>query len=203
MPSTKKPRKAYKPKIVRRNNMDYLITGMKPLACIDDELVKLCIKNHAAFASLAQGKAGKTEFDILLTAFNMTEALMMQKLGDGYHGVITEGQQAMYAIGVRSLRLGGKFIAKSEELRALNKAMELHDAQLEICTVAELEKAIFTVASTISKGKTIKIPVLKNDPTSKTENIRTDRNAADEQNRCSETGVLQSSDSAKSIAAVA
>jgi len=43
----------------------------------------------------------------------------------------------------------------------LNKLVELHDAQLEIITVRELEKAIALVESRLRKGKdTVKLPTV-------------------------------------------
>jgi hypothetical protein len=36
----------------------------------------------------------------------------------------------------------GKFILRGPELTSFNLAMEIHDAQLDACTVAELERAI-------------------------------------------------------------
>jgi hypothetical protein len=47
----------------------------------------------------------------------------------------------------------GKFILRGPELTIFNLAMEIHDAQLDACTVAELEKAIDLVTSIVrSKG---------------------------------------------------
>jgi hypothetical protein len=46
----------------------------------------------------------------------------------------------------------GKFILRGPELTSFNLAMEIHDAQLDACTVAELEKAIAFV-ETIVKNK--------------------------------------------------
>jgi hypothetical protein len=46
----------------------------------------------------------------------------------------------------------GKFILRGPELTSFNLAMEIHDAQLDACTVAELEKAIAFV-ETICRNK--------------------------------------------------
>lgn len=37
---------------------------------------------------------------------------------------------------------GGNFILRSSEMNALNTIMELHDAQMEVITIKDLEKAL-------------------------------------------------------------
>jgi hypothetical protein len=43
----------------------------------------------------------------------------------------------------------GKFILRGPELIALNLGMEIHDAQLQECTVTELEQAVDYVAAIV------------------------------------------------------
>jgi hypothetical protein len=58
----------------------------------------------------------------------------------------------------------GRFILKAEEMNALNEAMELHDAQLEVITLKDMENAIKLVneelrqkkmRSIVKKGETV------------------------------------------------
>lgn len=157
MASNKKPRKAYRPRKVLVDPVSYVLTGMKPLTWAKDELVTLRITNHGAFAALTQGRATRQDFELMVAALNMTEALMLQRLGDEYSNDMRAGQDALEAIAGRSVSLGGRFVVKAEEMKALNEAMVVHDAQLDVCTIAQLERAIDTVQQTIRQGRVKRI----------------------------------------------
>lgn len=152
MAANKKPRKAYRPKPVRIDPVGYVLTGLKPVGEVGDELVTLRIKNHGALAALTQGRATSLDFNMLISALNVTEALMMQELGAEYSPALKAGQEALTAIGQRCRTLG-RFVLRAEEMTALNLAMEVHDAQLEICTVAQIERAIHTVRKVVTTGR--------------------------------------------------
>ena len=64
--------------------------------------------------------------------------------GTEYSAEIRAGQDALLAVARRE-----RFILKPEELNALNLAMEVHDAQLDVCTVVQLERAIDIVQEDI------------------------------------------------------
>jgi hypothetical protein len=51
---------------------------------------------------------------------------------------------SLHAVGKRGVA-NNKFILKSDEMNALNLAMDLHDAQLEIITLKDMENAIKVV----------------------------------------------------------
>jgi len=157
MSISKKPRKAYKPKPVRIDPVGYVLTGMLPLGKVGSELITLRVRNHAAMAALTKGLATNEDFNLLISALNMTEALMMQDMGTEYSPELKAGQEALKAIGRRSLTIGKRFVMRAEEMSALNLAMEVHDAQLEICTVAQIERAIHMVRHTIKSGRAVAI----------------------------------------------
>jgi hypothetical protein len=52
-------------------------------------------------------------------------------------------------MGKRGLANGDRFLFTGPEMQAVNLAMDVHDAQLDECTVAELEKALNLVANEI------------------------------------------------------
>lgn len=152
MAANKKPRKAYRPKPVRIDPVGYVLTGMMPLDQVGDELVTLRVKNHGALAALTQGRATNDDFNMLISALNVTEALMMQDMGTEYSPDLRAGQAALTAIGQRRKQIG-RFVLRADEMKVLNLAMDVHDAQLEICTVAQIERAILTVRKTVLGGK--------------------------------------------------
>lgn len=144
-------RSKYRPKGVIVDTMLHVTSGMKRVGSIS-EGTTLKIKNHAALESLRLGKGTRDDIDILITAYNITEALAMLRIGDDWRNEIRAAQDALLAVGRRGAETG-KFILRGPELTLFNLAMQVHDAQLDACTVAELEKAIDIVADVIrSKG---------------------------------------------------
>lgn len=134
-------RSKYRPKGVLQNPLGYVLEGFTPVTQHDSFAIDLRTKNHWALAELTQGRATRPDLDVLINALNMTEALCRLGLGDDYEAVIKAGLQALRSVGGRGLATG-RFVLKSDEMNALNQAMELHDAQLDIATIRDIEKAI-------------------------------------------------------------
>jgi hypothetical protein len=93
-----------------------------------------------ALTNLTQGKAVREDIDTLIQAVNIVEALYRLGFGADYKDEVFAGLDALHDVGVRGV-ISGRFILKSEEMRALNMVIELHDAQLEVITVKDIEKA--------------------------------------------------------------
>ena len=150
----------YKPRGVVVDVMSWLKSGMQRANQVDNGsiITQTRIKNHLAIEALRKGQASKDDMDAIITAFNVTEALCLRGIGDDYRTEITAGQQAVFDIGFRSVK-HMKFIATGPELQAINLTMEIHDAQLDICTVAELEEALDYIWEQIRLKKVRRIPV--------------------------------------------
>jgi len=103
--------------------------------------------------SLAQGQATKEDFNRLISAANVVEALYLMGFGTEYKAEMDAGQAALIEVAQRQHKLG-KFVLKADELQALNLLMELHDAQLEVITVKDLERAIKLVERERAAGRT-------------------------------------------------
>jgi hypothetical protein len=144
-------RSKYRPRGVIMDTMLHVTSGMKKVGSISAGTT-LKIKNHGALESVRCGVGTKDDIDILITAFNITEALAMLRIGDDWKDEIRAAQDALLAVGRRGAETG-KFILRGPELTKFNLAMQVHDAQLDACTVAELERAIEIVEAVIrSKG---------------------------------------------------
>ena len=153
MASNKKPRKKYRPRPVRADIIGYVKESLSPVAAQHSFLLDLRIKNHSALAALTQGEATRTQFDVLIAAVNMTEAFYRLGIGDDYKDEIRDGLDALHSVGVRSTsRPDGRFILKADEMKAINTIMELHDAQLDVVTIKEMEQAIALVGRVV-RGK--------------------------------------------------
>lgn len=137
-------RSKYRPKKILANPVGYVLESLTPLVKHDDALVNLKVKNHYAMASLTQGRATKMDMDVLINMANMTEALYRLGFGTEYKDIIAQGNSALLAVSRRGAE-SNRFILKSEEMRALNELTELHDAQLEVATVKDIERGIALV----------------------------------------------------------
>mgnify|MGYP006270907161 CR=1 FL=1 len=114
--------------------------------------ITLKLKNHAAMDELVKGKGTRDHCDMMIAALNITEAFSMMGIGDEYQEEIKAGQDAMLTMCQRGLSKD-KFIFTGPELTAINLVMEIHDAQLDHCTLAELEQAIKVVSKVIKEKK--------------------------------------------------
>jgi hypothetical protein len=64
--------------------------------------------------------------------------------GKDYGDVVRNGLQALRDVGKRGVAYGN-FIMKASEMNALNSAMELHDAQMDVVTLNDMDAAIALV----------------------------------------------------------
>ena len=143
-------RSKYKPKGVRLDNMAWVQSGLKRVEDVS-ESATIKIRNHDAMNTLRLGTATKVEIDVLINALNVTEALARQGVGSDWMPELRAAQDALYTLAKRGLT--SRFIVRGEELKALNLAMEIHDAQLEAVTVKQLEAALDFVNETVRLKK--------------------------------------------------
>ena len=137
-------RSKYRPKKVLANPVGYVLEGMTPLGQHDDTLVNLKLKHHYAMTALTQGKADKHDMNKLIDMANMTEALFRLGFGTEYKDIITLGNSALLAVSRRGAE-SNRFILRSDEMKALNELVELHDAQLEVINVKDVDTAVALV----------------------------------------------------------
>jgi len=158
MGTTKKPRKKYRPKPVLQNPVGYVLESMMPIRNHDFPLVDLKIKNHMAMTMLLQGKAKKDNMDKLIALSNVSEALWELGFGKEYQNVCVDGRYAILSIVNRATK-HGRFTPTGPEITMLNTLMELHDAQMEVITVKDMERALDLVKAKLRGSKdTIKLP---------------------------------------------
>lgn len=145
-------RSKYKPKGVRPDAVSWVLSGLKPFKASPHEL-NLRIKNHDALNSIRLGTATRTDLDAIIAAMNMAEALIRIGVGTDWSIEIRAAQDALYHLAKRGVANGNRFILTGPELQALNLGMEIHDAQLDACTIQMLEQAIDIVAADIKNRK--------------------------------------------------
>lgn len=126
--------------------------GFEPLAQNNDHLMTLKIKNHAAMVALVQGTATAADVSTLIAMYNVSEALHKMGVGAEFSSFVTDGRAALTDIVHRSHKIG-KYTPTGSEIQTLNKLMELHDAQLDVITVKDMDAAIKMAQKEINSGK--------------------------------------------------
>ena len=149
-------RSKYKPKGVILDAMSWVKSGMKPVAETGDAITMLKLRNHSAMAMLTKGEATRQDLDILISCMNITEAYWRMGIGVEYKEIVSAGLAALRSVGKRGLE-SGRFILKADEMASLNEAMDLHDAQLEVSTVKEMERALEIVMQEIKYKRAVPI----------------------------------------------
>ena len=137
-------RSKYKPKPVLLNPMGFVMENLSPVRSHTAFMLDLKIKNHAALEALTKGNATRADIDTLVAMGNVTEAFARMGFGKDYSDVVNRGLQALRSVGARGAA-SNRFILKAAEMSALNEFMELHDAQMEVVTLKDMDAAIALV----------------------------------------------------------
>jgi hypothetical protein len=149
-----KKKSKYKPRGVRYDNMSWIIAGMKKVGALPTAGVALKLKNHEALDSILRGQGTREHVDMLISAVNMSEALIRVRddLGRDWADEIRAAQDAVYTMGRRGFEKGS-FVFTGLEMTAVKLVMDLHDTQLDHCSVKEMEQALFIVEEEIRLRK--------------------------------------------------
>ena len=143
----------YKPKGVRLDTMTWLREGMMKATDKKSEYLTMHLKNMSALDSLAKGTANKKEMDICIGVINVAEALCELGVGSEYHQLVLDASSALYDVCKRSFEINDRFVCRGEELSAIKTGYEVHDAQMEVTTLAMLDRALDLIDKTIRAKK--------------------------------------------------
>jgi hypothetical protein len=149
-----KKKSKYKPRGVRYDNMSWVIAGMKKVGTLPTAGVALKLKNHEALDSILKGQGTRAHVDVLIAAVNMSEALVRirDELGSDWKTEIRAAQDAIYTMGKRGFEKNS-FVFTGPEMNAVKLVMDLHDVQLDECSVRDMEEALFIVEEEIRLKK--------------------------------------------------
>ena len=140
----------YKPKGIRLDNMAWVQSSLKKVGTLPTAGLALKLKMHEALAAMLNGTATRSDVDALISAVNVAEALIKVRadLGRDWAVEIKAAQDAIHDMGVRCYKRD-KFLFTGPEMSAVKVVVELHDQQLDDCTVREMEQALFIVDEVI------------------------------------------------------
>jgi predicted hydrolase (HD superfamily) len=144
----------YKPKGVRLDNMAWVQSSLKKVGTLPTAGIALKLKMHEALAAMLNGTATRFDVDALISAVNVAEALIRVRadLGRDWAVEIKAAQDAIHDMGVRCYKRD-RFLFTGPEMSAVKVVVELHDQQLDNCTVKEMEQALFIVDEVIRLKK--------------------------------------------------
>lgn len=146
-------RSSYRPKAQLPDPLSYVINGFLPLKAATTEVMRLRIVNHGALESIVQGRGTLVDGIKLNNAMITTASLAEIGTGTEWLEKIEQAQQAVNALLLRGDKTG-RYLFTGPELSAVNVAMEVHDAQMDSCTIEHFEKAIKRAAKAVAERQT-------------------------------------------------
>jgi hypothetical protein len=137
---------SYKPRPIRTDNLNWILAGMKKVGTLPSAGLELKLKNHEALDSVLKGQGTRDHMDVLISAVNICEALVRVRddLGLDWANEIRAAQDALYTMAKRGVEKN-RFAFTGPEMTAMKLVMDVHDVQLDNCTVKEMERALFIV----------------------------------------------------------
>lgn len=157
MPSNSKPRKQYRPKPRMLNAMGHVLEGMESVRSHDSYLRTLKIRNSEAVLALLRGEATKVDMNVLVALSNMVEVFCAMGFGKEYTDISVEGRTAILKIIFRAVDKH-KFVPMGPEIKAIQDLLELHDQQMGIITIKELDNAIALAKKKLRQPDAIRLP---------------------------------------------
>lgn len=145
---------SYKPRPVRTDNLNWILAGMKKVGTLPVAGVGLKLKNRDSLNMILMGNGTREHIDVMISAVNICEALVRIRddLGLDWATEIRAAQDALYTMAKRGYERG-RFAFTGPEMTAIKLVMDIHDTQLDNCTVREMEQALFIVAEEIRQKK--------------------------------------------------
>ena len=161
-----KKRSKYRPRIVLQNPLEFVLSGLKPVRNLPGIYIDVQLRNRTALEQIRKGIATKEDIDMLIGAFNITEALAIMGKGSDWLDEIKQGQDALLDLSRRGVANGMRFIMTAKQWEALKLVMDLHEEQLAHATVYDIEKAHDFVQTIIRQGKARAIVKIQKESTS-------------------------------------
>ena len=153
-----KKKSKYKPRGVRLDNMTWVMAGIRKVGTLPTAGIALKLKNHESLDSILMGQGTRDHVDVLIAAVNMAEALIRIRndLGKDWATEIRAAQDAILHMSKRGIERN-RFAFTGPEMTAVKLVMDIHDAQLDNCTVKEMEKALSIISEEIRLKKARRI----------------------------------------------
>jgi hypothetical protein len=130
------------------------MAGLRRVGDVPDAGITLKLRNRGALESVLKGQGVKADIDIIISAFNMAEAMYIinPALGEDWAAEIKEAQDAIFEMSRKAISTQ-RFVFNAQQMEAVKVGMSIHDVQLDEATVRELEQALDLIGKFIKSGK--------------------------------------------------
>jgi hypothetical protein len=123
--------------------------------------IHMRIVAHDALDVLRQGKATRGHMQMIVEAANMAETLAIQhNIGRDWLPEISVAQECIRSLAARGAKIG-RYVLTGTELNALNLLMQIHDSQLDACTIHTLGLAVDYIRMRIDAKQVTMLPAIK------------------------------------------
>lgn len=140
-------RSRYRPKPVRHDVMDWILNSRERVLDDPAKAVQIKLIHRLALEALRTGQASDHDIKQLIDVLNTAKALSRMAIGSAWASEIDHAIDALHSLGQRD-----RYIATGPELTAISEAIEIHHAQLDVCTVADIEQAVQIVIGDLRRG---------------------------------------------------
>jgi len=138
----KKRNKKYRPKPVIRDTVAFVLSGMRRVADLKEPYLMALLRTRTALERLRTGIADKDDIGRLMAMLNLAEALAVHGLGKDHLDSLVEIQNHLFELATKGVERGYRFTMNAAQWQALKDLVDLHEAQLDACTVYQIEQAV-------------------------------------------------------------
>lgn len=124
----------------RQKLIPSFILGSLPVASFTDHTRKLRLTRHEALSAIAEGIGLDEHVELVLASLNISEALATMLYVGNHLDEIRAAKAAVRAM-VKRRPLVDSYLFGLDEYALVCRAFEVHDAQLDDCTVEEVDAA--------------------------------------------------------------
>jgi hypothetical protein len=154
MAKSAKPKKKYRPRAIIKDPIRYVTALVRPAP--EAARTKTKIGIHLAMTNITKGEGTKDDWQEVANALNLSVILAEMGYGQEYVPLIVEAQGSMVMVRDR-LKATGKAILRGIEMRAINEALAVHDEQIDLATVKDIERALLAVEKALAQGNFVKV----------------------------------------------
>lgn len=143
--------------------MSKALKKVTPVKDSGPEEVRMRLIAHDAMDVLRRGEATRGHLQVIVEVANICETLATRhKLGSDWLEEIREAQRCIKALAERGVKIR-RYVLKAEELKAITLLINIHDAQLDACSMYALDDSINYIRECIAAKKFISLPTIKED----------------------------------------
>lgn len=155
----KKRNKKYRPKRILSDPISYVMSGMKSFTSLKDVAVSIMLKQRMALEALRTGHATHEDIGKLMGIVNLSQAFAELGKGEEFLPDIRNAEQQLVQLAERGAQRGLRFTMTAEQWAAMKDLLAIHEAQLEICTVFDIERAFDLVEKRFKHGQINVVPL--------------------------------------------